>query len=208
MEATPVAGVILAGGLSRRMGGGDKGLHVLGATSMLQHVVDRIRPQIGPLIVNANGDPARFSFLGLPIVPDPVAGYVGPLAGILAGMQWCCTHASTVRRIVSVTSDTPFLPAGLVMRLAAAVENQPLAIALAESDGGVHPATALWPVALADDLEGQLGGGMRRVMQWAGRHTTIAVRFEPVEINGRLVDPFFNANTPEDLAEARAILAG
>lgn len=207
-----IAGVILAGGLSRRMfadgGGGDKGLLAIGATSMLGHVIDRLRPQVGAMAINANGDPARFAGFGLPVVADTIGGFVGPLAGILAGMRWACRHAPGCRFVVSVSSDAPFLPADLVARLLSAIEHRQTAIAIAQSGGELHPVIGMWPVVHADDLEHALGHGVRKVLAWTDRHGTVPVPFEPVRIGEADVDPFFNANTPDELAEARRMLAG
>jgi molybdenum cofactor guanylyltransferase len=199
-------GVVLAGGLSRRMGGGDKGLIEIGGETMLGHVVGRLRPQVGRMVLNANGDPQRFAALHLPVVADTVVGHAGPLAGILAGMHWSRLHAPDVGCIVTVSSDVPFLPTDLVVRLASAVADRPAAIALAQSHGDLHPIIGLWPVALRDDLERQLEAGVRKVLQWTDRHETLAVAFEPLTIGDREIDPFFNANTPADIEIARAVL--
>lgn len=209
MEArAPVTGVILAGGLSRRMGGGDKGLLDLGGATMLGRVIDRLRPQVGRLVINANGDAARFAAFGLPVVADETADFPGPLAGILAGMRWSLAHGPAVRHIATVSSDAPFLPTDLVTRLSPAIADRPDAIVLARSGGDVHPVIALWPVALADDLQAQLAAGTRKILAWAERHAIAQVDFPQIEIGGRWVDPFFNANTPEDLAMARELLGG
>lgn len=202
-----IAGVILAGGLSRRMGGGDKGLLDLAGSSMIGRVIDRIRSQVGPLVLNANGDPARFASLRLPVAADTIDGFVGPLAGVLAGMRWAGQHAPAVRWIATVSSDAPFLPDDLVARLAAAVAAKPTAIAIARSAGGLHPVIGLWPVAHADDLDQALRAGVRKVLAWTDSHGTIPVDFGMVTIADRAVDPFFNANTPEELDEARQLLA-
>lgn len=209
MEArAPVTGVILAGGLSRRMGGGDKGLLDLGGATMLGRVIDRLRPQVGALVINANGDAARFAAFGLPVVADETAGYAGPLAGILAGMHWSLAHVPAARHIATVSSDAPFLPTDLVARLSPTIADRPDAIVLARSGGDVHPVIALWPVALADDLQAQLAAGTRKILAWAERHAIVQVDFPQIDIGGRRVDPFFNANTPEDLAMARELLGG
>lgn len=204
--ATPV-GVLLAGGQSRRMGGGDKGLLEIAGKTMLAHVVDRLAPQVARMVVNANGDPARFAALGLPVVADTVGGFVGPLAGVLAGMRWTLAEAPGASHIVTVSTDAPFLPADLVARLAAALSAAPdMRIALAASGGELHPVIGLWPVALADDLEAALFQGLRKVLHWTDRHGSVAVDFPFVEARGRRLDPFFNANTPEELAEARLLI--
>ena len=202
-----IAGVILAGGLSRRMGGGDKGLLDLAGHSMIGRVVAALQPQVGAMVLNANGDPARFASLGLPVAPDTIDGFVGPLAGVLAGMRWAERHVAAARWIASVSSDAPFLPADLVQRLHGAVAGKPHAIAIAQSAGELHPVIGLWPVAHADDLEAALKSGVRKVLRWTDTHGTVPVDFAPVSIAGRAVDPFFNANTPEELDEARQLLA-
>jgi len=202
-----VTGVILAGGQSRRMGGGDKGLLELAGKSMLAHVVCRLRPQVGRVIINANGDARRFTALDLPVVPDTVGGFVGPLAGVLAGMRWSAANAKNARWILTAAADAPLLPSDLVARLIEAVAERPGAIALAQSHGELHPVIGLWPVALAEDLEEQLGKGVRKVLHWTDQHGTVAVPFEPVRVCGLDIDPFFNANTPSELEQLRAMLA-
>lgn len=203
-----VTGVLLAGGRSRRLGGGDKGLLALAGKPMIIHVRDRLAPQVGQMVLSANGDPSRFAALGLPIAADTVPGFAGPLAGLLAGMRWSQTQAPDTRAIVSVSADAPFLPEDLVARLNAAAADRPLTIVLGRSDSGLHPVIGLWPLALADDLEAALGEGVRKVLHWARRHDTVEVPFAPLEFGGRAVDPFFNINTPEELAEARALIEG
>jgi len=199
-------GVILAGGLSRRMGGGDKGLLVIGGRPMLAHIVDRFRPQVGAMVINANGDPVRFEGFALPVVADTVEGFAGPLAGVLAGMRWSAAHAPSATHIATVSTDAPLLPADLVARLAAAIAGQASAIALARSDGNLHPVIGLWPVALADDLEAALSEGVRKVLRWTDRHGTVPVDFALMQHDGRQIDPFFNANTPDELHEVRRLL--
>ena len=202
-----VTGVVLAGGQSRRMGGGDKGLLELAGKPMLGHVIDRLSPQVGSMVINANGDPSRFAAFGLPVAADTVSGFVGPLAGVLAGMRWSIDNASAARWIVTVAGDAPMLPLDLVSCLTAAVAAHETAIALARSAGEVHPVIGLWPVALADDLETALKDGVRKVLHWTDRHGTVEVDF-PITRVGRIeVDPFFNANTPQELDALRAMLA-
>ena len=203
-----IVGVILAGGLSRRMGGGDKGLLALGAEqTMLGHVIARLAPQVGRIVLNANGEPARFGAYALPVVADTIAGYAGPLAGILAGLTWAAAHAPAATHIASVSADAPFLPADLVARLAAAANAHPTAIPLARSGGELHPVIGLWPIAYAGDLDHHLRAGVRKVLAWTDRHGTVPVDF-PLTFAGRAsIDPFFNANTPEELDEARRLLA-
>ena len=214
-----IAGIILAGGQSRRMfpvgrsgasanaPGGDKGLLALGEKPMLAHVIERLRPQVGALAINANGDPTRFAAFGLQIVPDTIDGFVGPLAGVLAGLGWARTNAPSAKWVASVSADAPFLPADLVARLAAAVETRGNAIAIAQSGGELQPVIGLWPVALADDLEAALRGGLRKVLAWTDKHGTVPVPFDMIEAGGETIDPFYNANTPEELAEARRLMA-
>jgi len=201
-----IIGVVLAGGQSRRMGGGDKGLLSMGGRSMLAHVVERLGPQVAGLLVNANGDPARFAQLGLPVAADTVEGFVGPLAGVLTGMRWVSRHVPAATHIVTASSDAPLLPLDLVDRLVAAVEGKAKSIALARSAGELHPVIGLWPVDLADDLDAALRAGLRKVLHWTDRHGTVPVDFAFARLGGRDVDPFFNANTPEELDELRRLI--
>ena len=211
---TKPTGLLLAGGQSRRMsdafaaGRGDKGLLDLSGKPMLGHVIERLTPQAGRLVINANGDPARFASFNLPVVPDTIEGYAGPLAGILAGLRWSIVNAPDATHVVSVSTDAPFLPADLVTKLQQGLANASGSIALAQSGGELHPVIGLWPVALADDLEQALHAGTRKVLAWTDRHGTVPVEFPFTHLKGRSVDPFFNANTPEELAEARHLLAG
>jgi molybdopterin-guanine dinucleotide biosynthesis protein A len=190
------------------MGGGDKGLLDLAGKPMLGHVIGRLGPQVGRMIINANGDPQRFALFGLPVVGDTLEGFAGPLAGVLAGMRWSLAHAAGVRWIVTAPGDAPLLPLDLVARLADAVEKGAGAIALAKSGGALHPVVGLWPVALADDLEMQLAQGVRKVLQWTDRHGTVPVAFPMARIGDGKVDPFFNANTPQEMDTLRALLTG
>ncbi|GAB4168694.1 MAG: molybdenum cofactor guanylyltransferase MobA [Thalassobaculales bacterium] len=194
---TEVAGIILAGGLARRMGGGDKGLRLIGGRPILDHVVARARPQVAALALNANGDPGRFAAWGLPVVADGVAGFAGPLAGILAGMDWAA--AQGFARVASFACDTPFLPRDLVARLSAALPGHD--IACAASGGWSHPVFALWPVALREALRSAMvGEGMRKIDAWTARYRLATVEWPAAP------DPFFNANRPEDLAEAERLM--
>ncbi|MEO1638037.1 MAG: molybdenum cofactor guanylyltransferase MobA [Pseudomonadota bacterium] len=190
-------GVILAGGQATRMGGGDKGLLPLGETTILGHVIDRLGPQVGGLALNANGDPARFADLGLPVVPDSVAGFAGPLSGVLAGLDWAADKGAD--QIVTAAADTPFFPCDLVPQLMLAAEAAGTDIALAASPGGRQPTFGLWPVRLRDDLRAALEGGLRKVVHWTQTHRAAMAEF-PDD------DAFFNVNTPEDLAKARAMV--
>ena len=202
-ERPPVAGLLLAGGLARRMGGGDKCLRLLAGQPILAHIIARIAPQTRRLVLNANGDPSRFAGFGLPVVADGIEGFAGPLAGLLAGLGWTKAEASDCPLLLSAPTDAPFLPADLVQRLMAAREAEGAAIAMAASSGQVHPVVGLWPVALAEDLRHALvQEGIRKVDAWTARHRVAVVEF-PVGAH----DPFFNANTPEDLAEAEALLS-
>jgi molybdenum cofactor guanylyltransferase len=213
-----VTGVLLAGGQSRRMfagqaGGGDKGLLALAGLPMLGHVIARLRPQVGAMVINANGDPGRFAGFRLPVAPDTISGHPGPLAGVLAGMRWSVQHQPQATHIATVSTDAPFVPRDLVARLAQGLAASPNAspatnrIALASSGGELQPVIGLWPVDLAMDLERALNEGVRKVLAWTDRHGTTAVEFPFIDVGGRKIDPFFNANTPDELEEARALLA-
>ncbi len=194
--------MILAGGLARRMGGGDKALRIVGGEAVLARLVARLLPQVTQLILNANGDPARFEGFGLPVVGDDVPDRPGPLAGVLAGLDWAAQWLPGVRWAVTAPGDAPFLPEDLVARLHDGLGGA--ALACAASGGRTHPVAALWPVALRHDLRRALvEEGVRKVGAYAGRHGPAVVEW-PV---GR-VDPFFNVNTPADLADADRLAAG
>jgi molybdopterin-guanine dinucleotide biosynthesis protein A len=203
--AAPVIGLLLAGGRARRMGGGDKCLLTLHERPLLAHVIDRLGPQVSALVINANGDPARFSEFGLPVVRDPVEGFAGPLAGVLAGMLWARANRPDAEWVVTAATDTPFFPADLVARLLAATAEKYPAIALSASGGRQHPVFGLWPTALAGDLDDALRRGTRKVLDWTAKHPTFSVEFETISVAGETVDPFFNANRPEDLAKAEVL---
>jgi molybdopterin-guanine dinucleotide biosynthesis protein A len=195
-------GVILAGGRATRMGGGDKGLRLLGGRPLLAHVIDRLAPQAGALAINANGDPVRLAAFGLPVIADSVTGHAGPLAGVLAGLDWAAAQGA--RAIVSAAADTPFFPRDLVARLHAAAGVSGLALAATpDADGRVwqHPTFGLWPVALRHDLRAALEGGLRKIVAWTDRHGAGTAVFDATPF-----DPFFNVNTPEELADAEALL--
>lgn len=200
MSAVAPLGVILAGGQARRMGGGDKGLLTVGQTTLLDLVIDRLSPQVEGLAINANGDPARFARFGLPVLADMIAEYPGPLAGVLAGLDWAAGQGGT--HIVTAAADTPFFPADLVPRLTLASEQSGKPIALARTENGRHPTFGLWPVDLRDDLRSSLEKGVRKVVQWTDSHGTATADFPVVGF-----DPFFNVNTPDDLAEAERLVA-
>lgn len=184
--------VIVAGGLSRRMGGGDKGLRSFGSGTVLSAIVQRLAAQAAPLAINANSDPSRFAALGLRVLPDPVAGHPGPLAGLLAAMEWAAALGAT--EVLSVPGDAPFLPGDLARRLA-----QAGAPAIAASNGRAHPVVGLWPVNLAASLRRALAEGRLRVQGFAEAQGAVTVEF-PVPPDGP--DPFLNLNTPEELAAA------
>ncbi len=191
--------VILAGGLARRMGGGDKPLRPIGGRTILDHVIARIGPQCSALALNANGDPARFAQWNLPVIADSVEGFVGPLAGVLAGMDW---GAPLGEWLLSVAADCPFLPLDLVARLTAAQHENESDIVVASSGAQAHPVIALWRVSLREDLRTALvEEQMRKIDRWTARY-----RVAHVDWAAEPVDPFFNANTPEDLAAAEAFL--
>ena len=202
-----VIGVLLAGGQARRMGGGDKCLLPLAGRPLLVHAIERLGPQVSALVLNANGDPARFSDFGLPVVADPIEGFAGPLAGVLAGLRWTRANRPEARWIATAATDTPFFPHDLVARLIAATGGTYPAIALAASGGRQHPVFGLWPTALADDLERSLEAGTRKVLDWADRHTRVDAPFAPLDAGPEALDPFYNVNRPSDLAEADAFLA-
>ena len=195
-----IAGVLLAGGLSRRMGGGDKSLRVLDGVPILTRVIARVGPQVTALVLNANGDPARFREFGLPVVADSIPDFAGPLAGVLAGLDWAAADVSGATHVASFATDTPFLPIDLVARLTAAVSDGKRDLACAASNGRTHPVFGLWPLALREDLRAALRSGLRKVDQWTARHRLAVVEF-PVQP----YDPFFNANTPKDLDEGERV---
>lgn len=195
-------GVILAGGQATRMGGGDKGLLRLGGQTLLTRVVDRLAPQVAEVALNANGDPARFVAYDVPVLPDSIGGFVGPLAGVLAGLDWAAKQGAET--IVTAAADTPFFPADLVPQLLLASEGMahPLVLAATpdpERGKARHPTFGLWPVALRDDLRAALTDGLRKVVMWTDQHDGRIAMF-PLE------DAFFNVNTPADLARAEGML--
>jgi molybdopterin-guanine dinucleotide biosynthesis protein A len=196
-------GLVLAGGLARRMGGGDKALIRIGGATILERVLERLKPACAGMALNANGDPARFAGFGLPVIADSVVGFAGPLAGILAGLDWVKGHAPGIEWLVSVPGDCPFLPRDLVPRLHAARAAAATPLACAQSGAWRHPVVGLWPVALRDDLRHALvAEGLRKIEGWTARHG-VALAGWPAEP----VDPFFNVNTPDDVAEATRLAA-
>ncbi len=196
----------MAGGQSRRMGGGDKCLRPLDGKPILEHVIDRVRPQVAPLLLNANGDPERFAGFGLPVVADAVGDFAGPLAGVLTGLEWAADQAPGCTWLASFATDAPFLPEDLVARLLAAVEAEGADMACAASGGRDHPVFGLWPVRLRGDLRrAMVEEGIRKVNAWTARFKLARVAFPPVETPAGPLDSFFNANRPEDLAEAERL---
>jgi molybdenum cofactor guanylyltransferase len=194
-------GLVLAGGLARRMGGGDKALIAVGGVAILDRVLGFLRPACREIILNANGDPARFARYGLPVIPDSVPDFAGPLAGILAGLDWAAAHRPDLAWVVSVPGDCPFLPHDLVTRLHEARQQAGLPLACARSGDWRHPVVALWPVALREDLRHALvKEDLRKIEVWTARHG-VAIADWPA----KPVDPFFNVNTPEDAAEAERL---
>jgi molybdenum cofactor guanylyltransferase len=203
MTIDPTLGLVLAGGLARRMGGGDKARIRIGGKTILERVLARLGPQCSAIIINANGDPARFADTGLPVVADDVPDFAGPLAGILAGLDWAAAHAPDIAAVVSVPGDCPFLPGDLVARLAAARQTAGLPLACARSGEWRHPVAGLWPVALRDDLRKALvEEGLHKIETWTARHGVAIADWPDTP-----VDPFFNVNTPADAAEAERIAA-
>lgn len=199
-----IPGIVLAGGLSRRMGGGDKSLLPLAGRPVLGHVVSRLQPQVSQVVLNANGDADRFAPFGLPVLPDPLPDHPGPLAGVLAGLDWAAGQGMS--EIVTVAADTPFLPADLVTKLRRASDRheKPIAIAVSPRPDGSyqrHPVFGLWPVFLRGDLREALESGARKVMDWITLYGVAEATFmsDPV-------DPFFNINTSDDLRQAEEIV--
>jgi molybdenum cofactor guanylyltransferase len=196
-------GLVLAGGLARRMGGGDKAMLRIGGVSILHRVLQRLGPQCRRVILNANGDPQRFAGTGLPVVPDNVPGFAGPLAGVLAGLDWAAAYAPEITWIASVPGDCPFLPRDLVGRLHSARAEAGAPLACAKSGDWRHPVVAVWPVALRGDLRHALVvEDLRKIEIWTARHGVAQAEW-PVEP----FDPFFNINKPEDAAHAEEIAA-
>lgn len=196
-------GVLLAGGLARRMGGGDKPMKTIGGRTILERVIARLAPQCDGLILNANGDPARFASFGLPVVADTVEGFPGPLAGVLTALDWVAAHRPDIEWVLSTATDCPFLPRDLVDRLQHARMKEQAQLAVAASGGQVHPVIGLWNVALRGELRHALVvEDVRGVGRWTARYKLATVTW-PIEP----LDPFFNANTIEDIAEAEQLAA-
>jgi molybdenum cofactor guanylyltransferase len=203
---TEIPAVLLAGGLARRMGGGDKPMRSIGGRTILERVIARLAPQCDGLILNANGDPARFAAFGLPVIADGVADFPGPLAGILAGLDWAASSRPGVTHILSAAADCPFLPRDLVSKLEKARREQQAELAVASSGGQTHPVIGLWSVALREQLRHALVvEDIRKIDRWTARFPLATVSWPTAPL-----DPFFNANTAEDIAEAErlAVLDG
>ena len=197
----PVVGVLLAGGLARRMGGGDKCLRQLGGHSLLDILIERTQDQVSQLIINANGDPKRFESQGLQIAPDVIDGFQGPLAGVLTGLEWAVSHVPEAQWVVSFATDAPFIPLDMVERLFQSVEDDGADMACAMTNGRTHPVFALWPVRLKEDLRcAMVDEEIRKIDIWTGRYNIAHVEFsiEPL-------DPFFNVNRPDELAHAETL---
>jgi molybdenum cofactor guanylyltransferase len=197
--ATP--GILLAGGLARRMGGGDKPMREIGGRTILERVVARLRPQCDGLILNANGDPTRFAGFGLPVIADSVADFPGPLAGILAGLDWAAANRPDAGWVLSAAADCPFLPRDLVARLHRGRIEQNALLAVAASAGQTHPVIGLWSVALREELRHALVvEDIRKIDRWTARYPLATVTWPVLPL-----DPFFNANTVDDLTQATGL---
>ena len=198
-----ILGVLLAGGLARRMGGGDKPMREIAGRTILDRVIARLAPQCDGLILNANGDPARFATFGLPVIADGVADFPGPLAGILAALDWAAANRPDVSLVLSAAADCPFLPRDLVSRLHQALIAEEAELAVAASDGQSHPVIGLWSVALREELRHALVvEDVRKIDRWTARYPLATVTWST-----KPLDPFFNANTAEDIAEADRLAA-
>jgi molybdenum cofactor guanylyltransferase len=202
-DTPAIPGVLLAGGLARRMGGGDKPMRHIGGRTILERVIARLRPQCDGLVLNANGDPARFAAFGLPVIADTVEDFPGPLAGILAGLDWAAANRPDVAWVLSAAADCPFLPRDLVARLHRARMETGAQLAVAASGDQSHPVIGLWSVGLRNELRHSLAvEGIRKIDRWTARYKVATVTWP-----ARPIDPFFNANTSDDIAEAERLAA-
>jgi molybdopterin-guanine dinucleotide biosynthesis protein A len=202
-DAPATPGVLLAGGLARRMGGGDKPMRQIAGRTILERVIARLKPQCDGLILNANGDPARFAAFGLPVIADTVADFPGPLAGILAALDWVATDRPEISWVLSAAADCPFLPRDLLARLHRARAEQNAQLAVAASGGQSHPVIGLWSVALREELRHALVvEDVRKIDRWTARYRLATVTWPTTPL-----DPFFNANTVDDIAEAETLAA-
>ena len=198
----PTIGAILAGGLARRLGGGDKSLRLVGDRTVLARLIERLTPQVTRVVLNANDDPERFGAPGLPVIADSLPDHPGPLAGVLAALDWTAASAPGINWVVTVPGDAPFIPRNLVMRLHAGRQRVNANIACAGSGGRTHPVIALWPVSVRDGLRSAVAEfGMRSVGGFTQRHACVVVDWPALP-----ADPFFNVNSPEDLAEANRLV--
>lgn len=200
-------GVLLAGGLSSRMGGPEKSLLDLGGRPMLQRVLDRLAPQVFRLAINANGDPARFAAFPHPVFSDAVAGYAGPLAGLHASLLWASRAAPQARYVATASADSPFLPPDLVARLAAAMHTSGKPCAIAAHAGEQYPVAGLWSASLADAAADALARNQRALHRFAEANDCAVVEFPALSFGDMHVDPFFNVNTPDDYRRACTIHA-
>jgi molybdopterin-guanine dinucleotide biosynthesis protein A len=202
-DGVAIPGVLLAGGLARRMGGGDKPMRQIAGRTILDRVIARLAPQCDGLILNANGEPSRFAAFGLPVIADGVADFPGPLAGILAALDWAAANRPEVSLVLSAAADCPFLPRDLVARLHQALRTENAQLAVAASDGQSHPVVGLWSVALREELRHALVvEDIRKIDRWTARYRLATVTWATTPL-----DPFFNANTVEDIAEADRLAA-
>lgn len=204
MKAFPpeTVGVILAGGRAQRMEGRDKAFIVLDGAPILTHVAKHFAPQCLATVISANGDPSRFKTFQLPVVPDTIPDHPGPLAGILAALEWVAKHHPSVDWVASVTVDAPFIPDDFVLRLHEARSSRRAELAIAQSAERNHPACALWPVSSSASLRQAIQAeGLRKVGAWVARHDTGTAVWP-----SHPVDPFFNINTPEDLKLAQSLI--
>jgi molybdopterin-guanine dinucleotide biosynthesis protein A len=202
MTTEPIAGLILAGGQSRRLGGGDKALLSISGRTLLDRVIERVAPQAAPLLLNVNGDPRRFAGFGLPVVADCIAGQVGPLAGILAGLEWLRNNRPEILWMASFPTDAPLLPRDLVDRLRFAVDRQAADLGCALSGGRSHPVIGLWPVRLSGALRHALVvEGARAVHAWSAGYVVAHAEWPSAD-----ADPFFNVNTPDDIITLNRLL--
>ncbi len=203
LDPAQIPGVLLAGGLARRMGGGDKPMRTIGGRTILERVIARLKPQCSELILNANGDPARFAAFALPVIADTVKDFPGPLAGILAALDWFAANRPEVALVLSAAADCPFLPRDLVARLHRALTDEKAQLAVAASDGQSHPVIGLWRVDLRDELRHALVvEDMRKIDRWTARYRLATVAWPTTPL-----DPFFNANTMDDIADAERLAA-
>lgn len=202
-ERPTTLGVLLAGGLARRMGGGDKPMKTIAGRTILERVIERLKPQCDQIILNANGNASRFASFGLPVVADTIEGFAGPLAGVLTALDWTAAHRPDVEWVLSTATDCPFLPHDLVARLQHARISKGAQLAVAASGDQVHPVIGLWNVALREDLRHALVvEDMRKIDRWTARYKLATVTWPD-----KPIDPFFNANTIEDLAEAERLVS-